>query len=130
MSERSIGGWLQAVYPGMEVEPQIVKLNEEIAEAEHARTNGNTDLETMREYVDIAYVAMTIVTIYGGDPIAEVQRVADKNYVKYPPEVVANIEGLGYSKQEALQFCKDQWMGDEAYDNGDPHAIQYPLPNV
>ena len=128
MSEQSISHWLRETGLAQDVDSQYRKIDEEHGELHEARNEGHETIKIIREATDLAFVALGLVSVYGGDPDAEMQRMVDKNYVKYPPEAVEGMALLGYSLCETMAILKEQWIGDEAYDNGESHAIQYPLP--
>jgi len=125
-----IGQWMGDTFPEGDLTVQFDKLREETDEAIYEFDNGGTIEHKARECMDVAFVAFGIVGLLGYDPQEMLETLVEKNYAKYPPEVIATLTEGGLTLPEALGYCKSQWIGDDEYYDGGEVAIQFPLPHI
>jgi len=107
----NILGWLQQIYgTHIPIHLQIEKLREEWMELEMTwRDEPDNDDEIINELTDIAIVAIGLLGIYGADFAEEAAKKTEITRTKYDPVVVQELQMKGYTLEEALQICRDNW---------------------
>lgn len=108
----NIIGWLQQVYgTHVPIALQIEKLREEWMELDVTwRDEPDNDDEIINELTDIAIVAIGILGLYGADFVQEAVKKTDITRKKYDPHIVQQLQARGYTLEEALQICRENWQ--------------------
>jgi hypothetical protein len=114
----NIIGWLQQVYgTHVPIALQIEKLREEWMELDVTwRDEPENDEEIINELTDIAIVAIGILGLYGADFAEEAAKKTTITRQKYDAKLIHELQLKGYSLEEALQICRDNWQNIRHYE--------------